>query len=142
MAHGVNELYDHEGAFDASAIRDILASAGLLPTVYSGLTDALAWPGLAILTNTSVDACTLGTPLAGDQQTGGDDGSILTVMTTTAVAHTITTAANKLIGVAGTKHIATFSGTAGANITFVAWNGLWYVLGVMQSDAAPGVALT
>lgn len=49
-------------------------------------------------------------------------------------AHTITTAANKIIN---SKHIATFNGTIGSAITLMAQGGIWVPIGTPS-----GVTLT
>jgi hypothetical protein len=56
----------------------------------------------------------------------GNDGNCLFVISTTAFAHTITTAAGKING---TLHIATFAAAVGNWIEFEAFNGIWYVVG-------------
>jgi hypothetical protein len=119
-------LFSHEGALDASAINDLLQSDGQLPQLYTGATDALLYPGLAIINSGVVDAMTLATPVAGPQQTGGDDGKIVNVIDNGGHAHTITTASNKIIN---SHHILTFGGTIGSSVTLIAFNGVWYVLG-------------
>lgn len=124
----------HLGSFDADAVRDILQSMGLLPKVYTGVAEALTFPGLAILNAAVAEACTLPTPVAGDQAAGGDDGKLLNIQDASGKAHTVTTAANKIINA---KHILTWNATLGSNITLIAWNGLWYVVGT-----ANGVAIT
>ena len=111
----LGSLYSHEGCFDHSAISDILQSAGQLPVLYSGSADVLQYPGLAIINTAGVDAMTLATPVIGPQATGGDDGKVVTIIDNGGHAHTITTAANKIIN---SKHVATFGGTIGSSITF------------------------
>jgi hypothetical protein len=124
----------HQGAFDADAIRDVQDSfyEGR-QTVLTGATDPIPFPGTVQLNSGSADACTLATPAAGPQPLG-DDGKTVTVYDNSGKAHTITTAANKIIN---SKHVATFNGTVGSNITLQALSGIWVVLGT-----ANGVALT
>src|SRR6185312_8502997 len=87
--------------------------------VLSGATDAIPInAGTAIVTTNGVDAMTLATPTAGT-----NDGLELTVISTGAHAHTVTTAANKINGADDT---ATFAAAAGNGFTFVAYNGIWY----------------
>jgi hypothetical protein len=119
-------LFSHTGAFDASAINDVLQSDGQLPQLYAGATDVLQFPGLAIINSSVVDAMTLATPLVGSQQSGGQDGMIVNIIDNGGHAHTVTTASNKIIN---SKHILTFNGTIGSNITIIAFNGVWYILG-------------
>lgn len=87
--------------------------------VLSGATDAVPInAGTAIVTTNGVDAMTLATPAAGT-----NDGLELTVISTGAHAHTVTTAANKINGADDT---ATFGAAAGNGFTFVAYGGIWY----------------
>jgi hypothetical protein len=124
----VGVMFQHQGAFDNSACIDVLKAIGcwVTPdnTPYTGSTDALIYPGLAILNSAGVDACTLATPVAGAQNAGGDDGKILTVLDVGGHAHTITTAANAIVP---SHHVLTFNGTKGSYIDLMAYNGVWYV---------------
>lgn len=86
-------------------------------TVASG-DGALPIQGLVMVTKGSAAALTLATPTAGT-----DDGRVLTVQSTTAFAHTITTASNKING---SLHIATFDTKAGCVCILRAYNGVWY----------------
>ena len=110
-----------------------------VPTLLSGATDALTFPGLAIVTTAGVDAMTLGTPVAGSPVPGlnfvfgGQDGLYLWVVSTTANAHTITTAAGKING---NLHIATFGAVAGNMVVLVAFGGVWYMV------ASKGITLS
>jgi hypothetical protein len=97
---------------------------------YTGSADALAYPGTAAISSTGVDACTLATPVAGSAAAGGDDGKMLRIVATTAHAHTVTTAAHKIIdGSSTSKDTATWAGYAGGSIELMAYGGLWYVIG-------------
>ena len=89
--------------------------------------------GTSFIATAGVDATTLATPVAGAPSAGGNDGLEITIVSTTANAHTVTTAANKING---SKHIATFAAAVGNFITFVAYNGVWYVL------ASTGITLS
>ena len=84
----------------------------------SGSTDALTFPGAVFITTAGVDATTLATPTAGT-----DDGKKIIVFDAGGHAHTITTAASKIVPA---HHLATFGGTAGSWVEFEAFNGLWY----------------
>lgn len=75
--------------------------------------------GTAIITKGSACALTLALPTAGT-----DDGKELSVMSTTAFAHTVTTPTN---GLNGADHIATFGSAAGNCIELVAYNGSWWM---------------
>lgn len=116
----------------------VLGQAANIPfqfQVAAGATDALTGgagslngkvpiTGTVFVTTAGVDAMTLANPVAGPPSAGGNDGLELTVMATTAQAHTVTTATNKING---SKHIATFAAAVGNFITFVAFQGVWYV---------------
>jgi hypothetical protein len=114
------------------------------PVLAPGATDALPVSDADVfVTRAGVNAMTLGTPLAGDYPVGTavmqalgnprDDGIRLRVVSTTAFAHTITTAANKING---NKLTATFAAAVGNWIEFEALGGIWYVTGSL------GITLT
>jgi hypothetical protein len=114
------------------------------PVLAPGAADALPVTDADVfVTRAGVDAMTLGTPLAGDYPAGTtvmqalgnprDDGIRLFVFSTTAFAHTITTAANKING---NKLTATFAAAVGNWIELEAYNGIWWVRGSL------GVTLT
>lgn len=131
---GGQAAVSHVGAFDASAVKDMQDTecAGQR-TILTGSADALPFPGTVEVASSGVDAMTLATPVAGPQP-AGDDGKTILVYDSGGHAHTITTAANKIIN---SKHIGTFNGTIGSNIQLQAQNGIWVVVGT-----ASGVALT
>ena len=84
--------------------------------------------GVVVITKGSLAALTLAQPVAGSAQAGGQDGSRLTIVATTAFAHTVTTAA---AGINGASHLATLaaSPTLGTNaFELIAYNGVWYVV--------------
>lgn len=82
--------------------------------------------GLVVMNKVgSVTAATLAAPIAGT-----DDGKTLTVLSTVAQANTITTPA---AAINGTLHIATFTAAIGNWITFIAYNGIWYVVGNLNA---------
>lgn len=74
-----------------------------------------------LITKGSAAALTLAAP------TTVPDGTVLTVISTTAFAHTITQAAPGFNGGGGGSDVATFGAAAGNSITVVAYNGVWYV---------------
>jgi hypothetical protein len=95
--------------------------------------------GLVFITKGSAAAITLATPTAGLPAAGGDDGKVLTIVSTTAFAHTVTTAQNKIAdGSTTTKDTLTFAAHAGSCAKLVAYNALWYLL--IGSTVAPAVA--
>jgi hypothetical protein len=85
--------------------------------------------GIVVITKLTAAVMTLALPVA-----GADDGKSLTVIDSTGAAHTVTTPAN---GLNGNKLTATFNGTLGIQVTFRAYNGLWWVL-----PGGVGIALT
>jgi hypothetical protein len=110
------------GCYEATASKEIqnVTCHGSF-VVYVGTADALQFPGNSQIDAAGVDALTLATPVAGEQPLG-DDGKTVFVVDLNGAAHTITTAANKIIN---SKHIATFNGTVGSNCTLVAMGGVW-----------------
>jgi hypothetical protein len=90
----------------------------------SGSTDALTFPASVFITTAGVDATTLATPVAGGPGVG-DDGKRVLVIDTSGHAHTITTAANKIVP---SHSLVTFGGGVGASIQFEAFGGVWYPL--------------
>jgi hypothetical protein len=73
--------------------------------------------GTVAITKAGVAALTLAAPTATT-----DDGKVLTIIATTANAHTVTTPAAKLNGL----HIATFGGAVGDSLVLEAYQGVWY----------------
>lgn len=79
--------------------------------------------GLVVLSRSGgAAAATLAAPTAGD-----DDGKILTVIATTAQAHTLTIA-NGLSGVGASADVGTFGGAIADRVVLQAYNGAWYPL--------------
>ncbi len=75
--------------------------------------------GVVFVTKAAGAAITIADPPA------GMDGAILTIISTTAAAHTVTYTA----GFAASEtsgDVATFGGAAGDNMTIVACDGVWY----------------
>lgn len=110
------------GCYDSTASKEMqdLTCNGKFQ-VYTGTADALQFPGNSQINASGVDALTLATPVSGEQPIG-DDGKTVFVVDLNGAAHTITTASNKIIN---SKHIATFNGTVGSNITLTAMGGVW-----------------
>lgn len=107
------------------------------PVVAAGAADALpVASGCVFVTRAGVDAMTLAAPVAGVYPTGAqnsqlqgdprDDGKALLVVLTTAQLHTITTPAGKING---SLHLVTFTAVIGNWVLFIAFNGIWYVVG-------------
>ncbi len=79
--------------------------------------------GTVFITKASAAALTLANPTA-----TADDGKHLTILATTAAAHTVSNAAGggSTGGGAGAD-VGTFGGAKGDNIRLVAYQGAWYV---------------
>jgi hypothetical protein len=82
--------------------------------------------GLSAITKAGIAVMTLAAPNAGLPAAGGDDNKELTIKSTTAFAHTITTPANKING---SKLTITFGGAVTDYVQLVAFGGVWYTLG-------------
>jgi hypothetical protein len=80
--------------------------------------------GKVIITDSGAALLTLVAPTAGTKVSGGNDGDRLTIYSTTAQAHTVTTPANKING---NKLTATFAAVAD-HIELEAYNGVWYAI--------------
>lgn len=90
--------------------------------------------GVVYITKAGVAAMTLAAPLAGIPAAGGNDGQELTIVSTTANAHTVTTPAN---AINGANHVLTFAATAGTQVKLMAKGGVWYV-----EPLAPGITIS
>lgn len=85
--------------------------------------------GVLTVTKAGVCAMTLADPVSGAPEAGGDDGKILTVVSATAHAHTLSNAAGSGFNAGGSgTDVGTFGGAKGDNITLWAYAGDWYVL--------------
>lgn len=125
-------LYNLAGTITGNAALTFTAASGTLastiikagiqefPNTLSGGTDAIVFPGGNWITTAGVDATTLATPTVTT-----NDGDQILVVDTGGHAHTITTAANKIVP---SHHVVTFNGTAGSWIIMQAYQGLWYPL--------------
>lgn len=106
--------------------------ASMLPELSSytanGSADALPnhISGTIVVETAGVDAMTLAAPTVGAQP-GGDSGRVITIISNTANAHTITATGLLKTGSANVN-VATFAAFAGASLTLRASAGLWYVL--------------
>lgn len=77
-----------------------------------------------ITKSSALAALTLAAPTA-----GVDDGTLITVTSSTAEAHTITATSLLETGGSGVPYTtATFAAHAGASVTLMAYNGFWFVL--------------
>jgi hypothetical protein len=89
--------------------------------------------GTSFIETAGVDATTLATPVAGAPSAGGNDGLSITIFDNSGNAHTVTTAASKIVPA---HHVVTFNGTRGSFVTLVARAGFWLV------EASSGVTIT
>jgi hypothetical protein len=101
-------------------LEDLRTGANVRPSVIALSAQAAvpAASGTYVITKGSAGAYTLATPVA-----GVDDGKYIVVVASTAFAHTVTTAANKING---NKLTATFAAAIGNNLELVAYQGIWY----------------
>lgn len=111
-------------------------SAVVAPRVYSYSVDGALTvaPGIHLLTKAGVNAMTLANP-ATDQ-----DGLTMTIVSTTANAHTVTLATGYL----GTSasDVLTFNNVVGHSVTLVAAKGVWAQVGTSNAaDESAGVAV-
>src|SRR5476651_1630405 len=124
MARG---LGPHVGAFDQSALQDILdcdPSQGP-QTSLTGSADVINphKAALYLLSTAGVDAMTLAAPTA-----GADDGLGLLFINDTTNAHTLTCPSALFAGGAALATVATFKAFRGSTLQLRAWNGIWQVL--------------
>lgn len=113
------------GAYSASVARELMDVLGYgTPQVLTGSADPISFPGTTIFNCPGINLATLVAPLAGPQPYG-DDGKTVEIFDVNGKAHVITTPAN---AINGNKHILTWSGAIGSNVTLQAWNGIWLVL--------------
>jgi hypothetical protein len=75
------------------------------------------------ITKGTAAALTLAAPTAGD-----DDGKELTIMSTTAAAHTVTNTSPGFNNGSTSKDVATFGAAIGNNLVVQAYNGVWLVV--------------
>lgn len=81
--------------------------------------------GTVFVTKASAAALTLADPTATT-----DDNKTLTVISTTAAAHTLSNAAGSGFNAGGAAtDVGTFGGAKGDNIQLTAYQGVWYVRG-------------
>ena len=98
----------------------LLATAGAIPTQ----------SGTYVITIASAGAFTLAAPTAGTQ-----DGTVLTIYSSTAYAHTLTATGGTFYGgVVTNVTVYTFAAYAGSGITLMAYNGHWIVLGTVAGS--------
>jgi hypothetical protein len=87
--------------------------------------------GVAVVTLGSAAALTLAAPLA-----GVDDGSVLTIVSTTAQAHTVTQTTPGFNGGGTASDVGTFGAAIGNSMQLVAYNGIWYTVALRNVTLA------
>ena len=122
----------HQGAYDASAVQDIINCDALQGpiTLLTGTADAINphVPGNYVITSTSANAITLAAPTA-----GVDDGvSLSFVVDSISLAHTITATSLFANGTA-LKTTCTPAQFKGAGILLRAYNGIWHVISAINA---------
>lgn len=81
--------------------------------------------GVKVITASSAIALTLAAP------TTAQNGTIITIMSSTAYAHTITFTGGTLVnGTTGTHTTGTCAAYVGATLRVIAYNGQWYQSGI------------
>ena len=123
ISHGVNQIATYYCAVVGNW--EVQFSQAQQPglVALSGTTDAIP-PHVAhnyIITSTSTDNMTLAAPTATT-----DDGIIISIMSNTAHAHTLTATGNLETGATGTG-VLTFAAHAGATVQLMAYQGKWIV---------------
>lgn len=128
-ATGEIDFYTRISNLELAVMGGPSVNSPFTPTLLSGSTDVLPYPNQFVLvTSTGVDAMTLATPVATT-----DDFKKVRVISTTAHAHTITTAASKIVdGATAAGDTLTFTAYAGASCELMAYQGLWYVLNLLN----------
>jgi hypothetical protein len=91
-----------------------------------GAGGAVPIAGKSYIKTAGVNATTLAAPVAGNPAAGGNDNLSITIIDCGGHAHTVTAPANSING---NKHVITFPGTVGAQLTLRALNGVWYTDG-------------
>jgi hypothetical protein len=104
---------------------DVIQGGGGSLSSIAAVGTAVPICGTSFIETAGVDATTLATPVAGDPSAGGNDGLDITIIDNGGHAHTVTTAASKIVPA---HHLVTFNGTQGSFVTLVARNGVWLVL--------------
>jgi hypothetical protein len=105
---------------------DVITGGGGQLNTVPGSTNPTNMPicGTSFIETAGVDATTLAAPVAGAPSSGGNDGLEITIIDNGGHAHTVTAPAN---AITPAHHLATFNGTQGSFVTFVARNGKWLV---------------
>lgn len=93
--------------------------------------------GIIVVTKGSACALTIADPTSGAPEAGGDDGKILTIISSTAQAHTIDNSAGSGFNAGGAaSDVATFSSAIGNNLVIMAYGGKWLVVSKVNATLA------
>lgn len=118
--------YDDEfGTIHNAAMASLDVDGGVQVVTATGAGAISPIVGKVVITASGAALLTLAQPVAGLPSAGGNDGQQLTIFSTAAHAHTVTTASN---GINGAKHVATFAAAQDV-IVLTAYNGVWYTVG-------------
>lgn len=83
--------------------------------------------GTLLVTKGTACVMTIADPAAGDPAVGGDDGKRLSILSTTAAAHTLTRATTGFNDAGAAGDVATWGGAVGDCLALLAYGGKWYV---------------
>lgn len=111
-----------KGSFTSFAADQCLAGPFKQHSLSTQTTIQKSIPGRRIITLGSALAMTILAPTA-----GADDGTLISVISATAFAHTLTCTGHLKDG-NGHSNVMTLAAQPGAGFTIVAWNGNWLVV--------------
>ena len=94
------------------------------------------FPDTVLITKGTAATLTIAAPTAGVPAKGGHDGMRVTVLSTTAAAHTLTNSSPGFNGAGSGSDVGTFGAAIGNWITLEAYNGAWYVVGSLNVTLA------
>ena len=139
LKNKLNEIIDAVNSLTAGYVtltgtQTLTSKTLTAPTINGGVSSAMAavtgYPsagaitisnGVHVITGTAATAMTLAAPST------AQNGTILTIMSSTAFAHTITFTGGTLVDGTSSAHTtATCAAYAGATISVVAYGGKWY----------------
>ncbi len=107
--------------FDAN--KKLIVGGNALATAYATSGALTIQPGMAFLTKAGVDVMTLAAPTDVTH-----DGLMMTIVATTANAHTVTQTTPGFNGGGSASDVATFGGAIGDNLQVVAYGGVWHIV--------------
>lgn len=113
-----------DGSTTIHDVNNIDNGGSKIPTVAYAADGAIPlYSHTAVLTKAGVNAMTLAVPTATTH-----DGVTITVMSTTANAHTVTATTVGFNAGDAASDVATFGAAIGNSFSFVAYQGEWYVM--------------